>query len=223
MKISSILIMALAAGSLGAQDAAALDGRFQVFVQQDRPSSIVIAQTPGNVTDQPKVQTGVGVRFMGELASAPGFYYELGGMLDAVSYFTFNDGAVGNLSNVKFTESYWSLGAAYMAKFGEATTLGVHVEGRGESLRVQGNAVIAGTTTSLDQGTTYLRPWVRGSADYTFTGIGTRVHPFIGLDGAFAVTKTSQTQVPSPGTFDNRNLCSLAPKYSYSAYAGLRF
>jgi len=29
--------------------------------------------------------------------------------------------------------------------------------------------------------------------------------------------------VPSPGTFDNRNLCSLAPKYSYSAYAGLRF
>jgi len=209
VKISSILIMALAAGSLGAQDAAALDGRFQVFVQQDRPSSIVIAQTPGNVTDQPKVQTGVGVRFMGELASAPGFYYELGGMLDAVSYFTFND--------------YWSLGAAYMAKFGEATTLGVHVEGRGESLRVQGNAVIAGTTTSLDQGTTYLRPWVRGSADYTFTGIGTRVHPFIGLDGAFAVTKTSQTQVPSPGTFDNRNLCSLAPKYSYSAYAGLRF
>ena len=64
---------------------------------------------------------------------------------------------------------------------------------------------------------------MRGSADYTFSGIGTTVHPYVGVDGAVAVTRTSQTQVPSPGTFDNRNLCSMAPRYSYSLYAGLRF
>ncbi len=222
MKIPSILIMALAAGSLGAQGAPALDGRGQVFVQQHRPSTIVVGQVPDNLTDQPKKQTGVGLRFMGELASAPGFYYELGGMFDAASNFTL-DGPLGSLTGAKFTESYWSLGAAYLVKIGEASTLGVHLEGRGEALRLSGQAVVGSVSTPLGQSTTYLRPWVRGSADYTFTGIGTRMHPFVGIDGAVAVTRTSQTQVPNLGNFGNRNLRSLAPETAASFYAGMRF
>jgi len=222
VRISSILIMALATGSLGAQGAPALDGRIQVFVQPQRPSTIVVAQVPNDLTDQPKTQTGVGVRFMGELASFPGFYYELGGMFDAASKFTLS-GPLGSLTGAKFTESYWSLGAAYMVKLAETTTLGVHLEARGEALRLSGQAVVGNVSTPLGQSTTYLRPWVRGSADYTFTGIGAAVHPFIGIDGAVAVTRTSQTQVPSLGSFDDRNLRSLAPETAASLYAGIRF
>ena len=35
------------------------------------------------VSSQPNRQTGIGFRFLGEIAPAPNFYYELGGMFDA--------------------------------------------------------------------------------------------------------------------------------------------
>ena len=111
MKISNILIMVLAAGALSAEDSPALDARIQMFVEQSRPAQVVVTQTPGVFKDQPGNQTGVGFRFMGELASAPGFYYELGGKLDSSSNFSSNSTII-NLTDVKVTDNYWSLGAA---------------------------------------------------------------------------------------------------------------
>jgi hypothetical protein len=228
VKISSILIMALATGALAAQEAPKLDGRIQVFAELYRPNQIVVAQAPGDITDQPSRQTGLGVRFMGEFASYAGWYYELGGMFDASSNFTLNGmvapGTTVNMSDVKVTDSYWSIGAAYMGKFGDSLTLGAHLEGRGEYLRIQGEFQSTSTgPLQLDQGTTYLRPWLRGSADYTFTGVGRATHPYVGIEGCYALTRTSQTRVPDFTNFDNRTLDSLAPRASAAIYAGIRF
>ena len=229
MNSSSILIMVLAAGVLSAQDASSLDARVQVFVERFRPAQFVADQSPGQTLDQPGWQNGVGVRFLGEIASAPGFYYELGGMLDASSKFHFNgtvsDGSTLNLTDVKVTETYWSLGAAYLAKIGANGSLGLHLEGRGETLNIQGQAISGApaTASALSTTTTYLRPWVRGSADYTFSRIGAGVHPYVGADGSFALLRTSQTTAPSYSAMDIRTLKSLAPKFAFALYAGARF
>ena len=112
MKVQSIVIMALAAGSLMAQEAPRVDARIQLFAELSRPAQIVVAQTPGDVKDQPGNQTGIGVRFLGEIASAPNWYYEVGGMFDASSKFRLSNGSA-DLTDVKVTDSYWSVGAAY--------------------------------------------------------------------------------------------------------------
>lgn len=222
MKIYSVLIMALAAGALGAQEAPRLDGRIQVFAEMSRPAEFTWAQSP-DLKDQPKRQTGAGVRFLGELTSAPGWYYEVGGMLDASSNFTLSAPGVLDVTNVQVTDSYWSLGAAYLGRIDENLTWGVHLEGRGEYLRIKGEADVNGTPYQVDKATTYLRPWVRGSFDYTFTGIGVTRHPYIGIDGSLAITRTSQTGTPNLASFDNRNLQSLAPRASAALYVGIRF
>jgi len=220
VKSPSILILALAAGALGAQDAPKLDGRIQLFAELTRPAEITVALP--DVKDQPKRQTGLGLRFLGEVSSYPGWYYEFGGMFDTSSNFT-SSGAVGDNTGVKVSESYWSLGAAYMATLGEQLTLGAHLEGRGEAIRVTGASVENGLPFQYNKGTTYLQPWVRGSADYTFNGIGKSLHPYIGVEGSVALTRTTQTSVPAGGNIDSRTLRSLAPRASAALYAGIRF
>jgi hypothetical protein len=230
VKSSSILIMALAAGALGAQGAPKLDGRVQLFEELYRPAQVVVAQ-PGapnpDVEDQPTHQNGLGIRFMGEVAAHPGWYYELGGMFNGSSNFTYNGNVTSavnlNLTQVKVTDSYWSLGAAYMAILRDRLTLGAHLEARGEYLRINGPYSSNGSTAQVYQSTTYLRPWLRGSADYTFTGIGNAIHPFIGVDGSYALTHTSQLSTPDFASVDGRNLKALAPRASASLYAGMRF
>ena len=223
MNVSSLLIVALATGALAAQDAPRLDGRFQVFAELSRPASIVVAQAPGDISDQPRRQTGVGFRFMGEIASSPGWYYEVGGMFDGSSYFTINNGTTLNLTDVKVTNSYWTLGAGYLGKLSPNFTWGAHLEARGEYLRIQGEADVNGTASQLDTTTTYLRPWLRGSIDYTITSIGQQKHPFVGFEGCFALMKTSQTKVPDFTDMDGRTLRALAPRASAALYVGLRF
>jgi len=229
VKTSSILIMVLAAGTLSAQEASALDARIQVFVERYRPAQLVVDQSPGQTLDQAGWQNGVGVRFLGEIASAPGFYFEAGGMMDASSRFAFNgtvaDGTSLKLTDVKVTERYWSLGAAYLARFGAGASLGVHLEGRGETLSLQGQVVSGRLANPVAQSstTTYLRPWLRGSADYTFSHIGASAHPYLGVDGSLALVRTSQTQAPDFTAMDNRTLRSLAPKFALALYTGLRF
>ena len=227
MNISSILIMGLAAGALGAQEAPKLDGRVQLFAEISRPAQITVAQpSPApDIKDQPKRLTGLGIRFLGEVAAHPGWYYELGGMFNSSSKFTFQgQTSTGSfdLTNIKFTESYWSLGAAYMAGIGENLTWGAHLEGRGEYLRTNGQAEYQGTLYDESKATTYLRPWVRGSFDYTFSGIGREQHPFIGLDASYALTQTTQFN-GNILTLDNRTLKSMAPRASAALYAGIRF
>jgi hypothetical protein len=230
VKSSSILIMALASVSLAAQYAPKLDGRIQLFEEIYRPAQIVVAQPAPSpeVKDQPTKQNGLGIRFMGEIAAHPGWYYELGGMFNGSSNFTYNGNVTPtttlNLTQVKVTDSYWSLGAAYMTRFGDSLTLGAHLEGRGEYLRLNGPVSSTSfSTVQVYQSTTYLRPWLRGSVDYTFTGIGANTHPFIGVDGNWAITKTSQMASPNFTSMDGRTLKSLAPRASASIYAGLRF
>jgi hypothetical protein len=216
------MIMALAAGSLMAQEGPRVDARIQLFVEMSRPAQIVVAQNPGDVKDQPGSQTGVGFRFLGEIASLPNWYYELGGMFDAFSKFSLNNGSA-NLTDVKVTDSYWSVGAAYLWKVGESNSFGLHLEGRGEYLRLQGEAIVGTTDVQTDSSTTYLRPWVRASFDHTFTGVGAEIHPFIGLDGSLALLRTSQTRVPDFTSADDRTVRALAPRYSAAIYGGLRF
>jgi hypothetical protein len=66
---------------------------------------------------------------------------------------------------------------------------------------------------------------VRGSFDYTFSGIGAKMHPYIGVEGNYAITRTTQTEQPANNlpAVDNRDLKSLAPRASAALYAGIRF
>lgn len=226
MKRSSFLILALAAGTLAAQESDSLDKRFQAFLEYNKPTEVNV--TP-DVKDKPKGQTGIGFRFLGEIAGAPGWYYEVGGMFDSSSTFSFNGtsaalGGTLDVSNVKLSNSYWSVGAGYLWKAGQNGSVGLHLEGRGEFLRLQGFATGTGlvvSPTTFDHSTTYLRPWVRASADYTFAS-GKPVRPFLGLDGSFALLKTTQTELPL-NRVDDRMVRSLAPRFGGSVYAGLRF
>jgi hypothetical protein len=124
---------------------------------------------------------------------------------------------------VKVTESYWSLGGAYMPKLGPNGTLGLHLEGRGETMSLQGQAKVNGVIWPQSISVTFLRPWARVSADYTFSHVGATIHPYLGVDASVALTRTSQTMVPDYTNMDNRTVQSMAPRYSYAAYAGLRF
>ena len=103
MKILSILAVTLSAGTLFAQaPEQALDGRIQVFAELSRPVGITIVN---GITDQPNSQTGVGVRFLGELASIPNVYYELGGKAQSTSRFTYNRDIGGGI------DQFWLTGA----------------------------------------------------------------------------------------------------------------
>lgn len=227
MKIPTILVTALAAGSLCAQAPdKELDKRIQVFGEMIRPAAFTIF--PG-VQDQAQRSWGVGVRFMGEIASSRNWYYEIGGKLDSSSNLTFDGptsalpGApVADLTDVKITSSYWSVGAGYLIPVGNAVALGLHLEGRGEALTAQGAVFQAGAMLgNVDASTTYLRPWARVSLDASFHLGSTR--PFIGVDVAATPLKTSQQVLVSPVNMDNRTLRSLAPTASAAFYAGLHF
>jgi hypothetical protein len=185
-----------------------------------RPAEITL--TPGT-TDQPKRSAGFGARFMGEIASARNFYYEIGGKLDSSSNMTYNQAGV-DLTDIRITSSYWSVGMGYLMPLGPLS-LGFHLEGRGEALSATGS--IFSTTTGLATGsvntsTTYLRPWGRVSLDGTFR-LGA-IRPFVGLDVSATPLKNTQTApLTNPATMDNRTLRSLAPTLAAGVYVGLHF
>jgi hypothetical protein len=231
MKILSTVALFLSAGALFAQADQRLEGRIQLFAENSRPVAITVVNSPAALKDQPKAMTGVGIRFMGEIASAPNWYYEVGGRLDASSNFTLNGDIGGgnglDLTAASVSSSYWSLGAAYIFRPVEALSLGLHLEGRGEALSAKGtvyqNLGGAGWTSlgNVDVSTTYLRPWVRASVDYSFP-VGSR-HPYVGFDVSAAITRTEQTQFVSLNLMDNRTLKSLAPNFAAGFYLGVRF
>ena len=229
MKILSILTLALSAGSLCAQEPAFhLDARVQVFGEMTRPEPFRAAQVGGyDIRDQGLRQTGFGVRFLGELVSAPHFYYEVGGKLESSSRLTFNGPIPGggslNLTDIKFSNSYWSLGMAYLATFGDNVALGLHLEGRGEALKAKGEVVVNGVHGAqfVNASATYLRPWVRISLDYTFA-LG-KVRPYLGAEGAYTPMKTKQTGILDLDRMDDRTLKSMAPNSSAAVYLGMRF
>lgn len=231
MKTLSTLALALAtSGLFGQAPDRDLDARIQFFVENCRPQSVTVAQVPNSVKDQASNQTGVGIRFMGEFASAAGFYYEIGGKSESSSRYGLN-GFIGsntslNLQDVKFTDSYWSLGVAYMTQPNTYLTFGLHLEGRGEAIRAQGEVFQdqgAGYVSMgmLDASTTYLRPWVRLSGDVTLP-VG-KYHPYLGLDVSYTPVKTTQTRLVPLVQMDNRTLEAMAPTAAVAFYFGLRF
>jgi len=219
VKITTVLVAALSAGSLFAQTPVqALDARIQVFGELIRPTSITVL---AGTKDQADSSVGVGIRFMGEIASARNWYYEVGGKLDSSSQMALNTGAV-DLTDIKITHSYWSLGAGYLAPLGSNVSLGFHLEGRGEALSAQGaifqNGVITGR---VDASNTYLRPWVRVSLDGSWR-MGS-LRPYVGVDVSGTPVKTSQTQLQALSSMDNRTLRAMAPQVAGSFYLGLHF
>lgn len=227
MKAFPLIALTLCAAPLAAQEfAPKLDGRVVLFLEAIQPAEYIVDNpATGDVKDQAGAQMGIGVRFIGEMAIAPGFYYELGGRLDSASNFDIN-GPVGsggtlNTTNMKFTYSYWMAGAAYMKGFGNFT-LGGHLEARGEALTVSGSySKNGGPDTPVYCGNTYLRPWLRLSGDYTF-GSG-RYRTVVGLEGAVALLRMSQDTINPPEYMDKRTLNSMAPHFSAAFYAGVRF
>ncbi len=218
MKITKVLVTALSAGTLFAQTPTQLDARIQAFGEMIRPTSLTVA---AGVKDQAGTSVGFGVRFMGEFASSRNWYYEIGGKLDSSSNLAMNSGGV-DLTDIKITSSYWSLGVGYLVPLGQNVSLGFHLEGRGEALAAQGAVFQGGVVTGrVDAGTTYLRPWGRVSLDGTFT-MG-KLRPYIGVEVAATPLKTTQTQLIALSDMDNRTLRSMAPRVSGALYAGLHF
>lgn len=111
---------------------------------------------------------------------------------------------------------YWAVGAAVNWNF--LVRLGVGLEYRSEKLHF--NQSYAGTT-QFDGSTTYGRPWIRGTAGFTFpTPI---VKPFIGIEAAFPLTSSKVTgQDLANSDIDALNK-GIAPKAQYGIYAGVRF
>jgi len=196
-----------------------LDSRILVFGELTRPSKVTLEVG----TDKPDSSIGFGARFMGEIASAHNFYYEIGGKLDSISYYSYNQNNL-DLRGVKFNSSYWSIGAAYLAPLGPNVSLGFHLEGRGERLSAQGTVLDATATPlgQVDVVTTYLRPWFRLSLDGSFT-MG-KLRPFVGVDVSATPLKTAQTVVlVDPTVMDSRTLRSIAPTMGAGVYMGLHF
>lgn len=226
MKIAPVLAALLAAGALSAQENANLDARIQVFADVTQPRSFSYYNITSDVKTEAGRQIGVGFRILGELPYTTGWYYELGGRFDSSSTLGLRDATV-DATDVKMRYSYWSAGFAYLWTKGPAS-FGLHLEGRGEAVSLQGEQFHG--TTGLSQGkvdasSTYLRPWVRASFDLTM-GSG-KVRPYIGAEAAVAVTRTYQTRIPSFTTLaaipDDRTIRSLAPNFSFAGYLGLRF
>lgn len=228
MRMARIAAAALAAGALHAQGGTEPDKRFQLFVEQSQPSNLVITSSAAQVQDRPGTLNGIGFRMMGEIPGAPGLYFEGGGRFNSSSRFRFNGSVPGggalDLRNLKFSDSYWSVGAAYLVQPSAQLSFGLHLEGRGEYLRLRGgfDSSLVGSLP-VYKTVTYLRPWARVSADLTFTGIGTLAHPFLGVDLSGTPMKTTQPQVPDPTHPDARFVKALAPQWAYGAYLGVRF
>lgn len=230
MKIQHILVIALGTGALLAQPPDVdMDGRVQLFYEFSQPVAITVVAPPASsadIQDKAARQSGIGVRFLGEIVSAPGWYYELGGRGTSSSDFQLN-GPVSptlavNLTSVKVSNSYWSAGGAYIYRHNETLSLGAHAEIRGEALKAEGNLSWTGTSQApVYMSTTYVRPWVRLSADYTFQFGSFR--PYIGADAGFAITRTEQTQYVSLAALDERTLKAMAPRSTAAVYIGARF
>jgi hypothetical protein len=228
VKSISILAAALAAGTLFAQaPGSSLDARVLLFGEVERPSAFIVDQV--GTKDQASDQWGGGIRFMGEIASAPGWYYELGGKFDASSNLVYRGNVTPTYyldnTDVRIDDSYWSLGGAYLFNMGPVA-LGLHLEARGERLEIVGTVydntgagIVAGGT--YDATNTYLRPWGRISLDYSWRMGNAR--PFFGADAALAFFHSSQTIPQALAQVDDRTLRSMAPRSALSIYLGMHF
>lgn len=228
------LVAALSATALfGQTSGQSLEGRVEIFGEFSKPRQVVfgVANAPSEVHDQADSHyNGGGFRLMGELPGTQGWFYLLGGKLESSSKLTFNGpvttGSSLDTTDVSIRHSYWAVGVSRLFDLGQGLTIGVHGEGRGEAISAVGEVFSVpstGPNGAVNGSTTYFRPWVRASFDWTLRRPS--MSPYFGCEVALPLIKTSQNRAISPldlGT-DSNALKSMAPGYSVGIYAGLRF
>jgi len=223
VKVLSILVALAATGALAGQEAGTeLNARVLVFTDAIRPSSVTVpVVNTGTYKDHPDYQGGVGVRVLGELPGLVPWNYELAGRYDSTSHFATKDASL-DLSGIKFTYRYFSVGGAYLMPVGKDKdlTFGMHGEIRSEYVQLKGNYSSNGVSGGVNVSEIYLRPWVRVSIDKTWK-LGT-VNPLAGLDAGLPLLRTSQQNL-SPSMWDSRTARSMAPRWDVSVYAGVQF
>jgi hypothetical protein len=226
VKSLSILAAALATGALCAQESAdSLNASVILFGETIQTSGVLLGQ---GVKDQAGYQTGPGIRIIGQIDESH-WYWEVGGRFESSARMVTNRDIsstpppnVLDATQTKIHYSYWSLGGAYLLPLGNAVDLGFHLEGRGETINPKGQySTTAGGVGYIDAHTVYFRPWVRLSLDVKFSAGSFR--PFIGVEGAAALVKTSQSQVMPLSALDANTLRAMAPTWSGSVYAGFQF
>jgi hypothetical protein len=227
VKSIRILMALLVTGALSAQarpdDA---NARVILFAEAIQTSGVQLA--PG-VKDQANIQTGPGLRIMGQVASESPWYWELAGRFQSSSAMVTNRDisatATPNVLNVTRTKvhySYWSIGAGYLMPLGPVAELGFHLEGRGETINPNGEySTTNGGTASIDAHTVYFRPWVRLSLDLKLpTG---SFYTLLGGEAGLATMKASQRAIMPMSQIDNQTLNAMAPTWSAALYAGFQF
>lgn len=226
MKPLIILAVLIATGVLCAQESAdSLNARVLLFGETIQTSGVQLG--PG-VKDQAGYQTGPGIRLIGQINESR-WYWEIGGRFDSSANMVTNRDIsatppqnVLNATQTKIHYSYWSIGGAYLLPLSSAVDLGLHLEGRGETINPKGQfSTTSGGVGYIDAHNVYFRPWVRVSLDVKF-GIGS-LHPLVGLEGAVALVKTSQSQIVPLSALDANTLRAMAPTWSGSVYAGVQF
>ncbi len=227
VKSFSLLVLALAATSLSAQEISdGLRARVILFEESIQTRSLQLA--PG-VSDQADRQAGTGLRLMGALGDEARWYWELGGRFPSSARMVTNrDIATAPPANnldatgVKIYYSYWSAGAGYLLPLGPSVDLGLHLEGRAETINPKGTYVTtAGGAGFMDAHTVYWRPWIRLSLDVKLkTGSFTTV---VGAEAGVATLKTNQDKVVPLSVIDANTMKALAPTWSGAVYAGIQF
>ena len=228
MKIINMLAVLVAPASMLAQDAArSLDLRFQIGVELTRPCQSVFYRIDNhNLKAQPGYQYGLQARMLGELPILDNFYYQFGGRVETASRLDYNptiNAVQINTRDVQVAYSYFSFGGGYLVGRSDATSLGLHLEGRLEAISISGPLYADYDQTNIDNSTSYMRPWFRVSLDYTFDTQG-RARPIIGVEGAYPLTNREQRHYWSIGgeAQEKRLLESIAPQGSVAAYIGFR-
>ena len=228
MKSISILAAILATGALSAQGRTdELSARVVLFGENTQTSSVQMG--PG-ASDQANRQTGPGIRIMGQLGDESRWNWELGGRFSSSAHMVTNRDIatppatpnILNATQVKINYSYWLLGAAYMLPLGPAADLGLHLEGRGETINPKGQySTTNGGAGLIDAHSVYFRPWVRLSLEVKIPVGGTRF--LMGADVAGSLIKTKQHAIVPMSQLDSNTLNAMAPTSSFSFFGGIQF
>lgn len=200
--------------------------RVVLFGEAIQTSDILLGQ---GVKDRANFQTGVGLRLMGQVALDSPWYFELSGRFPSSAHMVTNRDISSNpppnvldATKIKIFYSYLSLGAGYLAPLGSAVDLGIHLEGRSETINPRGTySTTNGGTGYTNARVAYLRPWVRLSLDLkvkteTFTAL-------FGGEAGVAALKANQRTIVPMSQMDDQTMRALAPTWSGGVYAGFQF
>ena len=227
MKPRSILIALLVAGGLAAQQPS--DGpmaRVILFGESIQTRSILLG--PG-IQDQADRQAGPGIRLMGQFVADSPWVWELSGRFQSSARMaTDRDIMVPSSPNildargVKVYYSYWSVGAGYLLPLSHAVDLGLHLEGRAETINPKGTyTTTLGGAGFVDAHKVYWRPWARLSLDVKFrTG---SMQTLVGAELAGTPFKTDQKAIDPMPLLDQNTARAMAPTWSGAVYAGIQF